>query len=108
MGQEGIELDQMDVSGWLRWCLGQIITWDDGQIICWVGQKIITDDADVRLNCTGNTPLHLAARAGRTKTVSSLLNLGASPNMKVGTRKQHSHPHSLASPAAKIEYFQSW
>lgn len=44
MTQEGMELDQMDVSG--------------------------------------NTPLHLAARTGKTKTASALLNLGASVNMK--------------------------
>ena len=48
MTQEGMELDQMDVSG--------------------------------------NTPLHLAARTGKTKTASALLNLGASVNMKVSTR----------------------
>ena len=46
MTQEGLELDQMDVSG--------------------------------------NTPLHLAARTGKTKTASALLNMGASVNMKVG------------------------
>ena len=45
MTQEGMDLDQMDVSG--------------------------------------NTPLHLAARTGKTKTASALLNLGASVNMKV-------------------------
>jgi len=44
MTQEGLELDQMDVSG--------------------------------------NTPLHLAARTGKTKTASALLNMGASVNMK--------------------------
>ena len=36
-----------------------------------------------QMDVSGNTALHLAARAGNTKTASSLLNLGASVNMKV-------------------------
>ena len=36
-----------------------------------------------QMDVSGNTPLHLAARAGNTKTASTLLNLGASVNMKV-------------------------
>ena len=35
----------------------------------------------------GNTPLHLAARQGNTTTASTLLNLGASVNMKVRSNK---------------------
>ena len=45
MTREGLELDQMDLSG--------------------------------------NTPLHLAARTGNTKTAATLLNQGARVNMKV-------------------------
>ena len=36
-----------------------------------------------QMDMSGNTPLHLAARSGNTKTASTLLNLGASVNMKV-------------------------
>lgn len=36
-----------------------------------------------QMDVSGNTSLHLAARAGNTKTASTLLNLGASINMKV-------------------------
>ena len=39
-----------------------------------------------QMDVSGNTPLHLAARTGKTKTASALLNLGASVNMKVSTR----------------------
>ena len=36
-----------------------------------------------QMDLSGDTPLHLAAKAGRTKTAVTLLNLGASVNMKV-------------------------
>jgi ankyrin repeat protein len=36
-----------------------------------------------QLDMAGNTPLHLAARAGRTATAATLLNLGASVHVKV-------------------------
>ena len=36
-----------------------------------------------QMDLGGNTPLHLAARQGNTTTASTLLNLGASVNMKV-------------------------
>ena len=55
MSREGLEVDQMDVSG--------------------------------------NTPLHLAARSGNTKTASTLLNLGASVNMKVRIEWQSNLPN---------------
>ena len=44
---------------------------------------IIIDQMDLG----GNTPLHLAARQGNTTTASTLLNLGASVNMKVRSEK---------------------
>ena len=36
-----------------------------------------------QMDLSGDTPLHLAAKAGRTKTAVTFLNLGASVNMKV-------------------------
>ena len=84
MSGEGLSLDQMDVSGGLQ---SHIIT-----------TLMITDAyCDNHFSCVlliawfyikleyipGNTPLHLAARAGKTTAVATLLHQGATASMKV-------------------------
>ena len=84
MSGEGLSLDQMDVSGGLQ---SHIIT-----------TLMITDAyCDNNFSCVlliawfyikleyipGNTPLHLAARAGKTTAVATLLHQGATASMKV-------------------------
>ena len=50
----------------------------------WLSEEMMRDGLELdQMDLSGDTPLHLAARAGRTKTAVSLLNLGASVNMKV-------------------------
>ena len=61
-----------------------ILQFQDG-ISGWLCEEMSRDGLEVdQMDVSGNTPLHLAARSGNTKTASTLLNLGASVNMKVG------------------------
>jgi len=49
----------------------------------WLSEEMTQEGMDLdQMDVSGNTPLHLAARTGKTKTASALLNLGASVNMK--------------------------
>ena len=95
MSGEGLSLDQMDVSGGLQ---SHIIT-----------SRMITDAyCDNYFSCVlliawfyikleyipGNTPLHLAARAGKTTAVATLLHQGATASMKV---TQLDHPDAYPS-----------
>ena len=55
----------------------------------WLCEEMSRDGLEMdQMDMSGNTPLHLAARSGNTKTASTLLNLGASVNMKVAFHDQ--------------------
>ena len=47
--------------------------------------QLSSDWSILQMDVSGHTPLHLAARMGNTTTASTLLNLGASVNMKVSS-----------------------
>ena len=60
-----------------------IFYFQDG-ISGWLSDEMTREGIEIdQMDVSGNTPLHLAARSGNTKTASTLLNLGASVNMKV-------------------------
>ena len=60
-----------------------ILYFQDG-ISGWLSDEMTREGIEIdQMDVSGNTPLHLAARSGNTKTASTLLNLGASVNMKV-------------------------
>ena len=50
----------------------------------WLCEEMTRDGLELdQMDLGGNTPLHLAARTGNTKTAATLLNHGARVNMKV-------------------------
>ena len=57
-------------------------------IASWLCEEMREEGVEVdQLDMGGNTPLHLAAKAGRTAISATLLNLGASVQMKVKTNE---------------------
>ena len=78
MSGEGLSLDQMDVSGGLRSHIITTLMMVTLSILCFLYWFFIALET-----LPGNTPLHLAARAGKTTAVATLLHQGATASMKV-------------------------